>query len=85
MKKFDLDLWIARDKDGTLFLYHKKPEKYDNCYNEVPNGWTESMDDDLVPDLKFEDGPVHLEIANSGDYIDDSYWTVTKTSDYGIC
>lgn len=53
-------MWIARDKDGSLFIYRTKPRKYkedgqwgDKCiqvaYNEVIEDY------DLFSEVKWED------------------------------
>ena len=56
-------LWIARDKNGSLFAYKHKPTRAndfwydDNGFNsEIGN----KLPDDWFPYLRWEDEPVEL-------------------------
>lgn len=58
-----MELWIARDKDGSLDLYEGVPER-----NEV-GGYFASLtdyylplDDDLFPEITWENSPNKVEI-----------------------
>ena len=64
-----MELWIARDKDGGLFLYNYEP-----CKNKIsgrftccikPNGtWSEEyeLNRHLLPEVTFENSPQQVEI-----------------------
>ena len=64
-----MKLWIARDKDGGLFLYNYEP-----CKNKIsgrftccikPNGaWSEEyeLNRHLLPEVTFENSPQQVEI-----------------------
>lgn len=55
-------IWIARDKDGSLWAFPSKPERdilsyawitIDDMYScRIPNDW--------FPDLKWDDNPIEL-------------------------
>jgi hypothetical protein len=53
--------YVAKDKDGTLYLYSEEPEKEDDMYL-----WSDfiRIDDDnsKFNDISFEDKPVKVEI-----------------------
>lgn len=55
-------LWIARDKDNSLFIYSKKPIKYDNFYNyDIEDDLdSTSIPEELYPELTFENSPKQL-------------------------
>ena len=56
-----MKLWIARDRDFSLWLYTEKPTKdgtkfigiYDQIYH---------LDHELFPDITFENSPQEVEI-----------------------
>jgi len=60
------DLWIARDKDGDLWLYDVKPEIVsDGCYGYADNDYlyrSIRMFECLFPELTFEVGPAKVTI-----------------------
>lgn len=50
--------WVARDEDGSLFVYHEKPEKFENNYWKSEFGCSCSLYDDFkvnFPMVKWED------------------------------
>lgn len=59
-----MKLWIARDKDGMLYLYDSKPHLlsdnasyYDSdngCFYDIPINW--------FPELTFENSPQEVEL-----------------------
>lgn len=59
-------MWVARDKDGGLFLYASKP----SCDEMEGFWWVENMEEmfflppGFLPEIRWEDGPeeVVLEI-----------------------
>ena len=71
-----MKVWIARDKNGHLGAYKEYPrlnyngdEYYPNpCTWEHPFGFGRAniafdLDESMMPDLKFEDGPVEVELS----------------------
>ncbi len=87
-------MWIARDKNKSLWLYKEKPIR-----NEQENYWISSHHDDAIstlyptmfPELKWEDEPIEVEIISKGKSnktnitvtrekiaFDDSYWTAFR-------
>lgn len=49
-------MWIARDKDGSLWIYEKKPlGKTTVCWVIVPNSINEKLEEDWFPEVKWED------------------------------
>lgn len=64
-----MKLWIARDKDGALYLYNYKPckseffERFTCCIK--PNGeWSEEyeLNRHLLPEVTFENSPQEVEL-----------------------
>lgn len=56
-----MKLWIARDKDGLLYLYDKMPAKhseffYYTGYNEI------RLDDSMFSEVTFENSPQEVEL-----------------------
>ena len=60
-------LWIARDKDNSLFIYSKKPIKCYNFYNYDIEDDLDStiMPEELYPELTFENSPKQLIIKEN--------------------
>lgn len=63
-------MWVARDKNGTVWLYTNKPIRSSmfsrwnvDTENSLfsTNEWME-IDGDLFPDLKWEDEPIEVEL-----------------------
>ena len=64
-----MKLWIARDKDGGLYLYDYEP-----CKDKIlgrftcsikPNGeWSEEyeLNSNLLPEVTFENSPLEAEL-----------------------
>jgi hypothetical protein len=51
--------WVARDKDGTLYFHWEKPEREGDEWL----GFTGmSILGGLLPDLKWEDEPIEVEL-----------------------
>ena len=63
-----LKLWIARDKDGNLFLYGAEPilNKYFKdrfeIYGSVGNGAIKYLDKKLYPSVTWENSPQLVEL-----------------------
>ncbi len=65
VRKEETNIWIARDKDGTLHLFSECPVRYFNvwmqrlsievCIGELPTA--------LFPDLKWEDEPIEVKLV----------------------
>lgn len=66
-------VWVARDRDGGLFTYKNKPWRQvidkmwldspiyqDYKYNGV--GCSDQLDNNLFPELKWEDEPMEVEL-----------------------
>lgn len=49
-----IDMWVARDKDNSLYLYiNKKPEKSDTIWDGY--GEYAELDPRLFPEVKWSD------------------------------
>ena len=55
-------LWIARDKDNSLFIYSKKPIKDYNSYIYNTEDVLDStiIPEELYPEITFENSPKQL-------------------------
>lgn len=52
-------LWIARDKDGGLWLYEKEPKRIGNIFfNEV----SIALESTSHPEITWENSPQRIEI-----------------------
>ena len=54
-------LWVARDKNGFLFVYEDKPTRRDN-QREWLGRFLSSMKNSFFPELKWEDEPIEVEL-----------------------
>lgn len=63
-------MWIARDKDNSLWLYDEKPVR-----NEKEEDWTIAsptdtavgvLDKDMFPKLQWEDEPLEVDLLPKG-------------------
>lgn len=54
-------LWVARDKNGFLFVYEDKPTRRDN-QREWLGRFLTSMKNSYFPKLKWEDEPIEVEL-----------------------
>lgn len=55
--------WIARDMDGELFVYKKKPKKYKIAYGDVDDGvgcFRLEPFEELFKEITLEGGPVQF-------------------------
>lgn len=54
-------MWIARDKDGSLFLYDRPPLKADfnDCW-AISEGKMYQLPPTVFPEVKWENGPREL-------------------------
>jgi hypothetical protein len=57
-----MKLWIARDKDGSLYLYDSIPEKIMDMFFERDNGKSLFIGVSIFPEVTFENSPQEVEI-----------------------
>lgn len=60
-----MKLWIARDKDKSLFLYLNRPIINDDTFTvdwDKPYWWDAQLTDDMFPEVTFENSPQQVEI-----------------------
>ena len=64
-----MKLWIARDKDGGLYLYNYKPCKNETlerftCSIKSNGEWSEEyeLNSYLFPEVTFENSPMEVEL-----------------------
>lgn len=59
-------MWVARDKDGTLFLYGYKPTRHDKTWFNWNGGLHPyniiELPSDLFSNITWETGPVEISI-----------------------
>ena len=65
-----MKLWIARDKDGGLYLYNYEPYKNKvsgrfTCSIKPNSKWSEEyeLNSHLFPELTFENSPQEVELV----------------------
>ena len=49
-----LKAWVARDDDGSLYMYTAKPKKKSNFWHAPKVGYVK-LDDSLFPEVKWSD------------------------------
>lgn len=52
--------WVARDANGIFVLYEDKPYRRKREWMDSQNLFL--LDDELLPDLKWEDEPIEVEL-----------------------
>ena len=60
-----MELWIARDTDGTLILSNRKPYLINKCYDYFFFGDDASLyylDRNMFPNVTFENSPQKVKI-----------------------
>lgn len=60
-----MKLWIARDKDKSLFLYLNKPIINNDTFTvdwNKPHWWDAQLTNDMFPEVTFENSPQQVEI-----------------------
>ena len=57
LEKIPLTFWIARNTDGLLYLYNKKPVKSSYGYHTGNTNDAFCIDDTLFPNITYEGGP----------------------------
>ena len=50
-----LEAWVARDKDGSLYMYTAKPKKRRDSWHAGGVGYVK-LDDSLFPEVQWSDG-----------------------------
>lgn len=56
-------MWVARDKDGELYLYSLKPIKGDKHFVcNTFNSEYMQLDSDILSEVTWENSPVEIEI-----------------------
>lgn len=68
--EYKYKLWVARDKNGELYLYNEKPERYNDSEVWCACGICSKLDNNLFPGLKFEDKPVEVVLLPTITYLD---------------
>ena len=58
--------WIARDKNGQIFCYQRKPEKFDKEYQDNHTPDPRRMDRTWFSEITFEGGPVNINFLRLG-------------------
>ena len=58
--------WIARDKNGKIFCYIRKPEKTGTEYLDDHTPDPRQMDPSWYSEIKFETGPVSIDYLRLG-------------------
>ena len=78
-------IWIARDKDGSLFLYDRKPiGKNSTAWLMPPNCMNERIVEDWFPEITWERGPIELipKISFDGKLVEDYIKDLKKQLDF---
>ena len=55
-------LWVARDGNGKLYLYNKKPKYYNNLEAWFVGGICSKLDNNFFQNLTCEDEPIEVEL-----------------------
>lgn len=55
-------MWIARDEDGSLYIYKGKPSRYNGFFDNDINYSSISLNSDLFPEVTWENSPQEIEI-----------------------
>lgn len=55
-------MWIARDKNGELFLFENKPA-FDNYVFTKTSGFCNRLQEDIFPEVTFSNSPVHVSLT----------------------
>lgn len=59
-------MWIARDKNGELWIFENKPVKEDDIYNNSDSDYMKISDKTVFPELKWEDEPLEVDFIPKG-------------------
>jgi hypothetical protein len=58
----ELELYIARDKDNSLYLYQGEPIKYSDVFREVLGNQVISIPSELYPEVVFNNSPKRIKL-----------------------
>lgn len=71
-------MWVARNKNGSLYIYQCMPKRTDNEWHQTAlyensDGVIEELDNvrlnkNLFPNLKWEDPPINVELYHKINY-----------------
>ena len=56
-------MWVARDCDNSLYLYEEEPVKEEGFYCCIHHTQIMELDEDLFPELSYEDGPKQAKLV----------------------
>lgn len=56
-------MWVARDKDGTLIMFHEKPIRRIDYWGPSDDNEVFTITEGLFPNLKWEDEPLEVELT----------------------
>ena len=80
--KIEISMHVARDKDGSLFLYGLEPEKDEKTGMYNSSGYVSKIDNVLFPNVTWENSPVNLDKFINLD--DACEWLVHNASKYSV-
>ena len=49
------EMWVARDKSGSLYLFKVKPVKYQNVWSNLSSKSLMPLNNKLFPEVKWSD------------------------------
>lgn len=57
-------VWVARDKDGALWLYNNEPVKtdYAGIFHNGPLGDGMPIDDRIYPEITYDNSPIKIKL-----------------------
>ena len=55
-------VWVARDVDGSLWIYTTKPVKSDGMFHCSATGDMFQIDDSVYPEITFENSPIRVKL-----------------------
>ena len=51
-----MELYVARDEDGELYLYDRKPKRYLMTFN-IEHGFVIPLMNEFLPEITWENSP----------------------------
>ena len=57
-----MKLWIARDKNGELYLYNAIPKEHEEYFVEPRGYYSFPLDKELFPEITFWNSPQQVEL-----------------------
>lgn len=55
-------VWVARDKDGELYLYDANPKRRSECFGSQFWGHSMVLDESMFPEVTWENSPWKVEL-----------------------